>query len=280
MQLTFDLQQITHMVAMQDNMNSIVLGRDWVDAELHQKVDWVTAMSAEAGEFPDHLAFKWWKKQDVDLHQAKLELVDIYHFMISQIATIHFGKIAQISGLSEEHFPAASLKAAALHSTAATLHAGAMEFFYSSRAFVHIANFNKLDVDTRRKNVCSTLRRCVNRFDLMGLSEDMNEEDGKTLEQYLIDGVEQFTSVCEMVGLSPKELYMNYVGKNVLNRFRQENGYKDGTYVKIWNGLEDNQVLEKFINTQMKLDNVSPDADFEKAAHTYLTRHYPKSKAA
>ena len=34
-----------------------------------------------------------------------------------------------------------------------------------------------------------------------------------------------------------------YVGKNVLNVFRQDHGYKAGTYIKIWNGREDNEHL-------------------------------------
>lgn len=33
---------------------------------------------------------------------------------------------------------------------------------------------------------------------------------------------------------------MQYVSKNVLNIFRQEHGYKDGSYVKEWFGQEDN----------------------------------------
>ncbi|MEM7469196.1 MAG: dUTP diphosphatase [Pseudomonadota bacterium] len=36
------------------------------------------------------------------------------------------------------------------------------------------------------------------------------------------------------------DLYRAYVGKNVLNFFRQDHGYKDGSYEKIWNGKEDN----------------------------------------
>jgi len=39
------------------------------------------------------------------------------------------------------------------------------------------------------------------------------------------------------------ELYEIYVGKNVLNMFRQDNGYKEGSYRKIWNGREDNEYL-------------------------------------
>lgn len=34
-----------------------------------------------------------------------------------------------------------------------------------------------------------------------------------------------------------------YFAKNILNEFRQKNGYKDGTYRKVWMGKEDNEHL-------------------------------------
>jgi hypothetical protein len=51
-------------------------------------------------------------------------------------------------------------------------------------------------------------------------------------------------------------LYELYIAKNVLNMFRQANGYKDGTYVKIWDGLEDNVILMDIIK-----DNPAASAD-------------------
>jgi len=36
------------------------------------------------------------------------------------------------------------------------------------------------------------------------------------------------------------DLFAGYVGKNVLNFFRQDNGYKEGHYIKTWGGKEDN----------------------------------------
>ena len=39
------------------------------------------------------------------------------------------------------------------------------------------------------------------------------------------------------------DLYRIYVGKNVLNFFRQDHGYKDGSYKKVWQGREDNEHL-------------------------------------
>lgn len=53
-----------------------------------------------------------------------------------------------------------------------------------------------------------------------------------------------------------QDAFTQYVSKNVLNLFRQENGYKSGTYVKNWNGEEDNVVLARLMTS---LDPASPD---------------------
>lgn len=42
-------------------------------------------------------------------------------------------------------------------------------------------------------------------------------------------------------------VYIKYISKNVLNIFRQENGYKSGTYIKEWFGREDNIYLVELI---------------------------------
>lgn len=41
------------------------------------------------------------------------------------------------------------------------------------------------------------------------------------------------------------DLYTLYISKNVLNWFRQDNGYKDGRYLKNWAGREDNEHLQE-----------------------------------
>ena len=52
------------------------------------------------------------------------------------------------------------------------------------------------------------------------------------------------------------DLYRAYVGKNCLNVFRQDHGYREGTYRKVWNGREDNEVLSDLLR---ELDPDSPD---------------------
>lgn len=59
-----------------------------------------------------------------------------------------------------------------------------------------------------------------------------------------------FARLMAGVDMSFEQLYRGYVGKNVLNFFRQDNGYKDGSYRKHWyDGREDNEHLVEAVLT-------------------------------
>ena len=80
----------------------------------------------------------------------------------------------------------------------------------------------------------------------------------------------KFFRTCKISGLSFTWLQKLYIGKNCLNKFRQDNGYKEGTYIKEWNGREDNVVMIEIIDT---MENVSFDI-----LTSELTKAYNKCK--
>jgi dimeric dUTPase (all-alpha-NTP-PPase superfamily) len=76
------------------------------------------------------------------------------------------------------------------------------------------------------------------------------------------------------VGLDFDSLYTSYVGKNVLNFFRQDHGYKEGTYIKQWAGREDNEHLVDLLE---ELDHNA--ADFSDQVYAALTARYQEVAA-
>ena len=58
---------------------------------------------------------------------------------------------------------------------------------------------------------------------------------------------EPFVHLMASMGLDFGTMFVRYVGKNALNRFRQANGYKQGTYLKEWAGREDNVHLDEIL---------------------------------
>ena len=56
-----------------------------------------------------------------------------------------------------------------------------------------------------------------------------------------------FARLMDGINMDFETLYVGYVGKNVLNFFRQDNGYQDGSYHKQWGGKEDNEHLVEIV---------------------------------
>ena len=66
------------------------------------------------------------------------------------------------------------------------------------------------------------------------------------------------------------ELFELYVGKNVLNDFRQDHGYKTGEYQKLWDGREDNEHLMEVLGA---LDCAADEVP--EALYRALQERYP-----
>ncbi len=80
-----------------------------------------------------------------------------------------------------------------------------------------------------------------------------------------------FWSLMQAAQMSFEDLYQAYIGKNVLNFFRQDHGYQEGTYLKIWGGKEDNEHLVDL------LASLDPQAsDFSDQLYQALQRCYAR----
>ena len=85
----------------------------------------------------------------------------------------------------------------------------------------------------------------------------------------------RFWDLMAAVELDFEALYSAYVGKNVLNFFRQDHGYKEGTYVKTWAGREDNEHL---VDLVAQLDKGA--ADFADQVYRALEGRYRETVSA
>ena len=80
--------QFRQHLLLQDQLNSRIRS-DWYEARFR----WTRAILVESIELLDHLGWKWWKKQDPDWDQARMELVDIWHFILSDALAATGGHI-------------------------------------------------------------------------------------------------------------------------------------------------------------------------------------------
>ena len=172
--------QILTMLTLQDSMNCKVHPQ-WRE----QGYEWYRAIWVECAELMDHYGWKWWKKQQPDVEQVQLELIDIFHFGLSSL----LAKNIPVEQLSVEL------------ETALRVQYEKKEFRLALEDFVQL-----------------------------------------TLNQRVFN-VDAFVQLMASAELGFDALYRGYVGKNVLNFFRQDHGYKDGSYIKNWAGREDNEHL-------------------------------------
>lgn len=82
--------------------------------------------------------------------------------------------------------------------------------------------------------------------------------------------VSLFLCIIEQAEMDANNLFEQYVGKNVLNFFRQDHGYKDGTYIKIWHSREDNEHL---VEVMAKLD--CDEEAYPETLYQHLAKRYP-----
>jgi dimeric dUTPase (all-alpha-NTP-PPase superfamily) len=190
--MTITKTQLLSMLELQDAMNSKV-NPFWMAANNN----WHRAIQVEGVEAIEHHGWKWWKKQDCDLAQLRMELVDIWHFILSAAIQLNQGNIAlaKIEMQAEINLKQKSV-----------------QFDNQYYVLAQLTLLEKLDL-------------------LVGLAAA--KRTSLALFESLLQG-------CDMEW---NDLFKQYVGKNVLNVFRQDHGYKAGTYIKIWDGREDNEHL-------------------------------------
>lgn len=107
-------------------------------------------------------------------------------------------------------------------------------------------------------------------------SEGTTDQFRELLETFTLDVLQRhsftttkFCALLAALNMPFDDLYRIYVGKNVLNFFRQDHGYKEGTYKKLWQGREDNEHL---VEVAASLD-ISDTAYQHKLYQGLLTRY-------
>ncbi len=203
---------VAEMFTLQQKLNDQTNGKGWEKGyNKHDRIiNWKRCIHMESAELIDSFNWKHWKDINIapDWNNIKIELVDIWHFVMS---------------LGLEYYK----------------------------------NNNLGDIDTIVNEV-----RDSKYFDEFcgdaGLTEDEDALIIVSTAEYLIRHVledksfdvilDDFMVVALQCGLNMEILYKYYIGKNILNQFRQDNGYKEGTYKKTWNGVEDNVVMSGLLD--------------------------------
>lgn len=198
------------MLTMQSKMNSKICA-DWVKEDF----PYLRAVIIEGAEAIEHHGWKWWKKQQCDTAQLQMEVVDIWHFILSAILI----KTGNNQDIAMQLLLSVNDKQDGCHQ---------IEFDGKIYQLPALSLLAKLEL-------------------LIGVSVSRRIE------------LELFSALLRDCKMDWGGLFRQYVGKNVLNFFRQDHGYKDGSYLKEWHGKEDNEHLVDVMNYLDPRDPLYPE---------------------
>ncbi len=218
-------EQAKQLVAMQIAFNQVIDPSYPTDPQVIR--DDVKAILVELGEYFEHTAYKWWKKQEADWGQANMELIDILHFAISDAV-----ENACERGASQ-----------------AEAEAQVAELILTGAANTTVIDDGKALVSA--------------------LAHDGSSAKPLQCGQTFFNAL--FSLLTQAYG-DADTVYLTYIGKNALNNLRQQRGYKQGTYIKMWQGEEDNEVMMRLLadHAQTIIEAESPLAH----AQQLLLTHY------
>ena len=217
--------KLEEMFLLQKKLNDSTNGNNWELGvnKFGKEINWLRCIHMEVAELIESTPWKHWKNinSEPDMNNIHVELVDIWHFLMSYI-------------LQETNVP----RAVSLVNT-------------------HCIYEASQDVDV------NLMVKEAEKLSYISLAIDTgNMPSFSGIERF----IDQFFRCCKISGLSFMWLQKLYIGKNCLNQFRQDNGYKEGHYIKVWNGNEDNVVMVSLLE---KMDDVSFDDLYAKLREEY-----------
>ena len=212
---------IEQMFSLQKQLNDETNGEIWLTGVTREnrKISWYRGIYMEVAEAIDSFNWKHWKNinDEPDWDNIRVELVDIWHFVMSESIRIGDRKYAH--------------------------------------KFLNLEPKGGFDVDI----LVSSLE------EMLSLSVASSIESETNNIRKITD---LFFTIISHLDIDVENLYKRYIVKNQLNTFRQQNGYKDGSYVKNWDGVEDNVVAFEIMNLN---PTITPSDLYKKLDSKYST---------
>lgn len=213
------MNYIKQMFELQQQLNDATNGTIWTEGATKEgrQISWLRCIYMEAAEAIDSFNWKHWKDIDAkpDLDNAKVELVDIWHFLMSE--AIHYG----------------------------------------DAGFAEIYNDMQPERETNPEKLVEILEKIV----AISASANVDKSQNSLYQLFAL-----FFQAIAHMEMDVPELYKRYLVKNQLNTFRQDHGYKDGSYVKMWGDVEDNVIAFKIMDDNPEL---TPEQLYEQLESAY-----------
>jgi len=225
------MSQILQMLELQQQLNDATNGENWEEGitKNGKKIDWRRCIYLEAAELIESYPWKHWKNIDAKPDYENIKIELVDIWHFVMSEALRLYKVNNLGNIEE-----------------------LSQNIMAMQSYKNLENPKDSELDS---------------YEQIALVEEMMRV------LFCSDDIDQlinsFLEVTSKLGLNLSTLYALYIGKNILNKFRQENGYKDGSYIKTWNGQEDNVVMQNFLSNRY---DITPNELYEA-----LWLAYPKN---
>jgi dimeric dUTPase (all-alpha-NTP-PPase superfamily) len=224
------MNKLQEMLKLQQQLNDTTNGTAWENGITKQGkvIDWRRCIWLECAELIESYPWKHWKNiaAEPDYKNIAIELVDIWHFVMSEALRVY--KVENLGDIEK------------LTSD--------IEALQSFQEFTNVTTHTeKEDIYTQMHKIETFVATLFNDTPILTLTAT-------------------FFTITSNANLNLERLYQLYIGKNILNQFRQDHGYKEGTYIKEWKGKEDNLVMQTILNQQTSM---TPEALYHALKEAY-----------
>jgi len=222
------MSQILQMLKLQQQLNDATNGTHWEEGVTKngKKIDWRRCIYLESAELVESYPWKHWKNIDASADYENIKIELVDIWHFVMSEALRLYKIDNLGTIEELGQNITAMEAYA------TLERG----------------------DSPKLDNYEQIELIEEMIKVLFCSDDID-----TLTN-------SFLNLASNLGLNLSTLYALYIGKNILNKFRQDNGYKDGSYIKIWNGEEDNVVMQTILADR---ENITPNELYEALVNLY-----------
>ncbi len=223
------MNRILQMLKLQQELNDATNGVGWENGltKNGKKIDWRRCIYLEASELVDSYPWKHWKNIDASPDYENIKIEIVDIWHFIMSEVLRLYKIENLGSLED-----------------------------ISNVVGNMEEFENFREASRGEELDS--------YEQIALVEDMVKIlfCNSNINALLIS----FLTMSSKLNLKLPELYELYIGKNILNKFRQEHGYKDGSYIKVWNGKEDNVVMQEILTSN---SDITPEELYQALEEAY-----------
>ncbi|RUM69031.1 MAG: dUTPase [Sulfurovum sp.] len=226
------MNRILQMLELQQELNDATNGLNWENGitKNGKKIDWRRCIYLETAELIESYPWKHWKNIDASPDYANIKIEIVDIWHFIMSETLRLYKIESLGSIEDIARVVSNMDG--------------FKTFQDEYAKSQLSTYEEIEIVEEM-------------IKILFCNSDIN-----TL-------IISFLNMSSQLNLKLPELYKLYVGKNILNKFRQNSGYKEGSYIKIWNGKEDNVVMQTILDTKT---DITPNELYDA-----LKEAYPKS---